>query len=285
MRLEDVILRDTRANQPAATVVAPGTIYCVTDEDNIQERSDGTNWQTFSTTAAGTGDVTGAAASTNSELPLFNGITGKSLKRSNTLSGLVKLASGVVSAIQASGGSILLGRRSGSSGDFEEITLGSGLQISSQELSVTNPAWTDIFKTANQTISDNTVVADNTLVFNLEANSKYVIMGSVFFVGTAADDFRYQFTGPAAATRTTIKRSHLPPNSTTVTNAIDEAYSTLTNIACAAGDDGWLTFECSIDNGVNAGNFSFEWAKQTNASGANSAVVYSGSWLRYRKVA
>lgn len=50
-RLEDVILRDTRANQPAATAVAIGAIYCVTDEAGIVERSNGTVWQSFSPTS------------------------------------------------------------------------------------------------------------------------------------------------------------------------------------------------------------------------------------------
>ena len=44
MLLADVIQRDTRANQPAATAVADGTLYYVTDE-NVTERSNGTTWQ------------------------------------------------------------------------------------------------------------------------------------------------------------------------------------------------------------------------------------------------
>ena len=46
-RLQDVILRDTRANQPLATAVAPGTLYFVTDE-TVTERSNGTAWETYS---------------------------------------------------------------------------------------------------------------------------------------------------------------------------------------------------------------------------------------------
>ena len=44
MLLADVIQRDTRANQPAATAVADGTLYYVTDE-SVTERSNGTTWQ------------------------------------------------------------------------------------------------------------------------------------------------------------------------------------------------------------------------------------------------
>ena len=45
-RLQDVILRGTRAAQPLATTVAPGTLYFVTDE-LLTEQSDGTTWNTY----------------------------------------------------------------------------------------------------------------------------------------------------------------------------------------------------------------------------------------------
>lgn len=57
----------------------------------------------------GTGDVAGASASADSELPLFSGTTGKALKRSNLLSGVVRVDSGVVSALATTGsGSVVL---------------------------------------------------------------------------------------------------------------------------------------------------------------------------------
>jgi hypothetical protein len=51
MLLADVIQRDTRANQPAATAVADGTLYYVTDE-NVTERSNGSAWQDYSDAGA-----------------------------------------------------------------------------------------------------------------------------------------------------------------------------------------------------------------------------------------
>lgn len=47
MNLEDIILRDTRANQPVATDVPTGTLYYVTDE-YLLERSNGTTWDSYS---------------------------------------------------------------------------------------------------------------------------------------------------------------------------------------------------------------------------------------------
>ena len=47
--LEDVIMRDTRANQPAAG--APGRLYFVTDE-NVTERDNGSAWESFGAAGA-----------------------------------------------------------------------------------------------------------------------------------------------------------------------------------------------------------------------------------------
>lgn len=58
MKLEAVILRGTRASQPAATTVPVGTLYGVTDEANIVERSSGSAWQAYSPSAAGAGNGT-----------------------------------------------------------------------------------------------------------------------------------------------------------------------------------------------------------------------------------
>lgn len=46
MKLEEVILRGTRAAQPAANTVPIGSLYFVTDEWTL-ERSDGSSWQDY----------------------------------------------------------------------------------------------------------------------------------------------------------------------------------------------------------------------------------------------
>jgi hypothetical protein len=47
MKLEEVILRDDRASQPAANTVPAGTLYYVTDE-GVTERSTGSAWEDWS---------------------------------------------------------------------------------------------------------------------------------------------------------------------------------------------------------------------------------------------
>jgi hypothetical protein len=51
--LDDVIQRGPRASQPAATAVVPGTLYSVSDEGAIIERSTGTAWEPYSPVPSG----------------------------------------------------------------------------------------------------------------------------------------------------------------------------------------------------------------------------------------
>lgn len=55
---ELILTPGTRANQPAAASTPKGALYCVTDEDNIVERNNGTSWDPFSPTggSGGAGD-------------------------------------------------------------------------------------------------------------------------------------------------------------------------------------------------------------------------------------
>lgn len=50
--VRDILQRGNRASQPLATTVIIGTLYGVTDEDNIIERSNGTVWQAYTPTPA-----------------------------------------------------------------------------------------------------------------------------------------------------------------------------------------------------------------------------------------
>ena len=54
-RVRDILLRDTRANQPLPTEVDVGILYYVTDEATT-EQNNGTTWETYAD--AGGGPVT-----------------------------------------------------------------------------------------------------------------------------------------------------------------------------------------------------------------------------------
>ena len=61
-RFQDVILRGTRAAQPAAADPGVGALYCVTDEDEIIEQSTGAAWVAFSPPAPSTVILRGTRA-------------------------------------------------------------------------------------------------------------------------------------------------------------------------------------------------------------------------------
>lgn len=124
-KLGEVILRDTRANQPAATAVADGTWYYVTDEF-ITERSNGATWEDCSDGGPGGGitalttDVTatgpGAAVATIAN----NAVT--TVKINNDAVTYAKIQD--VSATDR-----LLGRDTAAAGIIEEIPVSSGLEF------------------------------------------------------------------------------------------------------------------------------------------------------------
>ncbi len=92
-------------------------------------KADGT-W----TAPSGSGDVSGGSASTDGEVVLYSGTGGKTIKRSNTISGIAKLASGVLSAAASgtdyapatSGSSVLKGNGSGGFSSAAATDLGAG---------------------------------------------------------------------------------------------------------------------------------------------------------------
>lgn len=77
---EVVHLRDTRANQPAAAVGNAGVLYCVTDEGDIVERSNGTTWESYSPASVDESNVaiTGGSITGITDLAIADGGTGAS---------------------------------------------------------------------------------------------------------------------------------------------------------------------------------------------------------------
>lgn len=126
--------------------MATNPIYPPLPTDILEERSKKVSrpwaiffqWLFSQAAAAGSGNVNGPGSSVNGEIALFDGTTGKLLK-SATGTGVVHATSGIYSVsdvtlaeiVAVTAASRLLGRRSGSAGDWEEVTLGTGLSMSS----------------------------------------------------------------------------------------------------------------------------------------------------------
>ncbi len=123
--------RGTRGAQPAATAVSIGTLYCVTDESNLVERSNGTTWQSYSASGAGSGTVTNTGTLTSGKTIIGNGSADVTV--SSLTAQFVGSSSGTAAAASMTTAR-LLGRTTSSSGAVEEITVGAGLTLSAGAL-------------------------------------------------------------------------------------------------------------------------------------------------------
>jgi hypothetical protein len=119
MNLESVILRGTRAGQPAANTVPAGSLYYVTDEFKT-ERSTGAAWQDYTDMAAAgitqlTGDVTAGPGS---------GSQAASIGANKVVTAKILDANVTYAKIQnISATARALGRKTAGAGVTEELTL------------------------------------------------------------------------------------------------------------------------------------------------------------------
>lgn len=141
-------------------------------------------------------------------------------------------------------------------------------------------AWTQVKKTADQTKTANvTLAADASLVVNLLANTKYMIRGKIYYDTGATGDFKWRHVGPASPTLVRVYRGHILPGTTAVVVAVDTAFSAADIALAGNAGSGYIEFEVLIQNGPNAGQFSFQWAQ--NASDATATIVRAGSYLEW----
>ena len=129
MNLEQALLRDTRANQPLATLAGTGALFCVTDEDNIVEQSDGSAWNPYSPTSGSggisalTGDVTATGPGSVAATIADDAVTNAKLRESAALSVIGRSANstGNPADIAATPASAAVLRESGSTIGFGTI--------------------------------------------------------------------------------------------------------------------------------------------------------------------
>src|SRR5436190_4943561 len=148
MLLQDVLLPpDTLSNRPAAAPSNNGFLYCITDQNNLLVRSNGTSWENYSSTISTgltqlTGDVTAGPGT---------GSVAATIAANAVTSGKILDANVTYAKIQdVSAASRLLGRGSASgSGDVEELTISTGLTLTGTTLTAAGSGGTVTAVTAS----------------------------------------------------------------------------------------------------------------------------------------
>jgi hypothetical protein len=144
--------------------------------------------------------------------------------------------------------------------------------------------WTTLSKSADQpVINSAALVSDNTLTFPMLASTKYRVRGKIFFDTTAAGDFKYTFTGPASPTGIRTKTISAVPGAAPTLSAIGTVYPSAAGVAITSTSGttgGYIEIDFIVWNGVNAGNFTFQFAQNT-ATNDTGAIVRAGSYLEF----
>lgn len=148
---------------------------------------------------------------------------------------------------------------------------------------VTLGLWTAVRKTADETISSDATLGDDAVLkFAMLANTKYSFRARIFFDTSAAADFKYRHSGPAAPTLVRIHRREVIAGGTAdTTSTVDAAYSAADISLIGAGTTGgYIELDGVIHNGANAGDFVFQWSQDT--SNASNTTVLAGSYIEWQ---
>ncbi len=143
--------------------------------------------------------------------------------------------------------------------------------------------WTLVSKASDETrTSTTTMTADSALTFAVSANTNYRFRMSIFYDTNATPDFQYQLQGPASPTRVRYEHHYIAPGTGSATFANNSNYAVGTSPLGGTGP-GHVALEGILQNGVNAGSVSFQWAQ--NTSDGNPTLVLQGSYIEWMVIA
>ena len=210
--LADVILRGTRGSQPAASAVAAGTLYCVTDESDIVERSTGAAWQSYSPAASGGGTVTTTGSPANGNLTKFTGATSISnadLTGDVTTSGGVAttaktaLKTGALGIVIDGGGSAIT---TGVKGDLYctfACTITAVTMLADQSGSIVVDIWKDTYANYPPTVADTITASAKPTISTATKSQDTTLTGWTTSV-SAGDTLRFNVDSATTVQRVTL---------------------------------------------------------------------------------
>ena len=283
--------------------------YPLSDATNPQELD--TYLDTIDTSVAG--KIGGTVGATDNRVPRSDGTGGKTLQAtgitvddSDNMSGVATLTATTLSPTNAlainKGGTAnttataafdalaptstrgdIITRGASSNGRLQLGSAGKGLRSDGTDVVYGNE-WTIVFKTADESLQNNTFQDDDHLSFAVAANTKYAWRAHIHYDTPAAADIKVQWTGPASPTLVRIFLAGMAPDGVNwLGTTIASAFSTASSLLGAANTAGYIEFSGILQNGANAGTVHFQWAQNTTT--ASNTTVYAGSHLYYAIVA
>jgi len=145
---------------------------------------------------------------------------------------------------------------------------------------VLDPAnfWTTIKKIATETVTNSAALQDDdVLKFPVAASKSYSWRGALFYNTTAAQNFKYTFTGPSGLPSPFgVRFGH---SANLAASAMASAFGSALALVVSATDN-IVMFSGAMVNGANAGNVQLQWAQNTAGVGITTSV-YRGSYIEW----
>jgi len=141
--------------------------------------------------------------------------------------------------------------------------------------------WTTAIKTADETITNDTVLNDDAaLQFPVLATTNYAFRLVISILSDATADWKWSFNGPVAPTFVQIAAWIMHADGATVKNTTRNTAFGTSNAETTTSTGEVTAFVYGIvQNGANAGTVAFQWAQ--NTSSGNSTTLRAGSYLEY----
>lgn len=145
--------------------------------------------------------------------------------------------------------------------------------------------WTTVVKTADESVQNNTIQADDDLTFVMTASTKYMVRGKLWWTTPAAADFKYRFRSGGSPTLFYVKHKNTPPAAVAETEQAIESASpgtTISVLSASATEPGYIEFEAIVYKEAANGSFFVDWAQVTTT--ASNTTVKAGSYIEYMVV-
>jgi len=177
----------------------------------------------------------------------------------------------------------VIGRQIGTSGDPGDIAAsadGVALKRLGGIVGFLADPWFTIHKTADQTRSSTTTLAnDADMTFSTNTSVGYTFRLHVFYNTPAAADFKFTINHSATTTRIRWTYSAILPDGTSVV-ALETASGTPVSLTTAITGNGYIAIVGILQSG-GTGTLAFQWAQ--NTSDAGNTTVYEGSYIEYEQ--